>query len=171
MHATSWGTSASIRRMSWTALVMAAVLGSGTALADECSDAWDDASAADHCDDAGDSVTVQNAGSANTCSVDVACYVSVDLLNGPSGQTITGNTYVITPLAWEVRTDGAGNTSGTGVARSDVSNITICYYQGSLTGAQWVDWRDKFSTTSCASDEVDVDTAVADGLDLRTSAN
>lgn len=164
------GGKAGVRAAGWTALLAAALLGAGMASADECSDEWDESTAATYCSDADDSVTVSNVSGTNKCSVDVACYNSVNTLNGPSGNGSV-NFYVTNPIEWQVWTNDEGNSNSNtnGLARTDVDDITICYYSGSLTDDDWVDWRDKLVVGSCATGEVDVTDAVADGLDMRAS--
>ena len=165
--------SGGVRKASWLALLMVALLGSGMAYADECSDEWNEANAKEYCDDPEDTVTVGNVSGTTKCSVDIACYNSVNLLNGPSGDSVTVRFYVTNPIDWEVWEDenGNSNSSTNGLARNDVDDITICYYAGPLTDAQWISWADKLVVGSCGSDEVHVDDAVADGLDMRVSAN
>ncbi len=162
-----------IRKMSCMAVLTAALLGAGVAYADECSDAWDDSNAADHCDDAGDSVTVENIAGTNKCSVDIACYVNVNLLNGPEGDSLPVRFFSSNPPEWRVweNDDGTDNSATNGLVRTSVDDITICFYQGSLTDAHWVDWAEKVVAGSCATGEIDVDDAVNEGLDMRTSAN
>ena len=163
-----------IRKMSWMALLAAALLGAGTAYADQCSDAWAEANAAGYCGDAGDTVTVEHVVFTSKCSVDIACYVEVDLLNGPgSGETLTANFYATNPIGWQVWVSSTGtyNSDTNGLPLRDVDDITICYYQGPLTGSTWISWRDKLVVGSCGSGEVHVDDAVANGLDMRVSAN
>ena len=159
-----------VRAAGWTALLAAALLGAGVAAADECNDEWDESTAATYCSDAGDSVTVTNVSGTTKCSVDIACYNSVNTLNGPNGDGSV-NFYVTNPIQWQVWTDDEGNSNSNtnGLARTDVDDITICYYSGSLTDENWVDWRDKLVVGSCASGEVDVTDAVANGLDMRAS--
>ena len=121
--------------------------------------------------DCGDSVTVSNVSGTTKCSVDIACYNSVNLLNGPNYDSLAVNFYVTNPIQWQVWADddGNSNSSTNGVARTDIDDITICYYAGSLTDDTWVSWADKLVIGSCASGEVDVTDAVANGLDMRVS--
>ena len=162
---------ASVRAAGWTALLAAALLGAGVAYADECSDEWADAPAQSYCDDSNDSVTVANVSGTTKCSVDIACYNPVNLLNGPNYDSLQATFYVTNPIEWQVWTDddGNSNSSTNGLARTDVDDINICYYAGPLTGDTWVSWQDKLVVGSCASDEVDVADAVANGLDMRVS--
>ncbi len=153
------------------ALLAAALLGAGVASADECSDEWDESTAATYCGDSIDSVTVANVSGTTKCSVDIACYNSVNLLNGPNYDSLEVRFYVTNPITWQVWTDddGNSNSSTNGLARTDVDDITICYYANELTGDTWVSWADKLVVGSCASGEVDVTDAVANGLDMRVS--
>ena len=173
MDMTSRKRIASVRKVSSMALLTAALLGAGMAHADQCSDEWAEANAAEYCGDAGDSVTVEHVEGTRKCSVDVACYVNVDLLNGPDGSTLTARFYVTNPIGWQVWVSSTGtyNSATNGLPQRDVDDITICYYQGPLTDNTWVSWRDKLVVGSCGSGEVDVDDAVANGLDMRVSAN
>ena len=162
------GGKAGVRAAGWTALLAAALLGAGMASADECSDEWDESTAATYCGDANDSVTVANVSGTTRCSVDIACYHTINTLNGPNGDgSVTF--YVSNPGAWVVQTDDEGNQITNGLARTDVDDITICYYSGSLTDENWVDWRDKLVAGSCASGEIDITDADANGLDMRAS--
>ena len=157
-----------------SALVMAAVLGPGTVQAQStvadffsavltasCITEWESSPAAAHCNGADDTVTITHVPNDNDrCLVDVDCYISVNLINGPGESDDVPFRYTeYTPYAWR---------SGTGLARTDLSSIDMCFYHGSLTDAQWIDWADKFAM-GCESGEVDSATAVADGLDLRAS--
>lgn len=171
MHTMDWRGRVGIRKAGWAALLTAALLGSGMAHADECSDEWAEATAEEYCDDSEDSVTVSNVSGTTKCSVDIACYNRVNLLNGPSGDSVSVNFYVTNPISWQVWEDANGNSNSStnGLARSDVDDITICYYAGDLTDATWVSWADKLVVGSCGSNEVDVSDAVADGLDMRVS--
>ena len=173
MDMTSRKRIASVRKVSSMALLTAALFGAGMAHADQCSDEWADANAAEYCGDAIDSVTVEHVVGTRKCSVDLACYVNVDLLNGPDGSTLTARIYVTNPIGWQVwvSSTGTNNNATNGLPLTDVDDITICYYQGPLTGNTWVSWRGKLVVGSCGSGEVDVDDAVANGLDMRVSAN
>lgn len=159
------------RAAGWTTLLAAALLGAGAAYADECSDEWDDSTAAQYCSGADSTVTVANVPGTNKCSVDLACYTYVDLLNGPSVERVEVSFFVMNPTAWEVWTNDEGNSNSNtnGIARSSVDDITICYYAHENTGNTWVNWQEKFVIGSCGSREVEVTDAMADGLDMRVS--
>ena len=153
-----------------SALVMVAVLGPGTVQSQEdslsdpfavyttaCITEWESSPAAEHCNGTDDTVEITHVPNSDRCIVDVNCYMSVNLTNGPNGDDALFTYFEATPSGWR-----------TGIAMTDVSRIDICFYHGNLTDAQWIEWADKFAT-GCGIGEVDSATAVANGLDLRTS--
>ena len=160
-----------------SALVMAAVLGPGTVqaqnslsvadffsavLTQSCIADWESSPAATHCNGADDTVvSITHVPHDNDrCLVDVDCSMTVPMVNSPQGEDSTVTFSDFTPASWR---------TGTGIVRTDIRNIDICFFKGSLTNDQWNHWRSKYRI-GCGSDEITSETAMTDGLDLRASS-